>query len=130
MNLHGIVRNAIRTVNPDITATLLRSTGYTNVKGVQTPTYDVLAGQIQPQAASGKEIERMNNLAMQGIFRKVYMYGNWMGIVRADQKGGDILKFPQVPGAAVQDWKIVQVLETWPDWCAVMVILQTTVVTP
>lgn len=126
MNLHALVRSAIQTVNPDIPAQLLRNTGYsTGASGRQEPTYGTPEPvSIQAQAASGGEIERMNNLSMQGVFRKVYMYGNTQGIVRADKKGGDILKFPQVPGAPVQEWKVVEVSETWPDWCCVIVWLQ------
>jgi hypothetical protein len=131
MNLHAIVRGAIQTINPDTITTLLRSTGYTtDAASKQIPTYDTLSGPAQIQACSGKDIERINFLALQGIFRTVYLYGNWMGIVRADKKGGDVLKFPQVPGATVQDWKIVNVKETWPDWCSVIVQLQTSTVTP
>ncbi len=131
MNLHGIVRGVISAVNPDQTIALLRSTGYTtDAASKQIPTFATLTGPAQVQASSGKDIERMNNLNIQGIFRTVYLYGNWVGIVRADSKGGDILKFPQVPGAVVQDWKIVNVKETWPDWCSVIVCLQTTTVTP
>lgn len=131
MNLHSVVRGAIQIINPDTTATLLRSTGYaTDAASKQIPTYDTLSGPAQIQACSGKDIDRVNFLALQGIFRTVYLYGNWMGIVRTDKKGGDILKFAQVPGAAIQDWKIVMVKETWPDWCSVIVQLQTTITTP
>lgn len=125
MNLHGIVRGAITTVNPDIPATLLCSTGYTtDSSGERTPTFDTFTGDIQVQACSGKDIERTNFLNIQGVLRTVYDYGNWTGIVRVDEKGGDILQFPQVPGAAIQTWKVVIVKETWPDWCSFIVQLQ------
>lgn len=125
MNLHGIVRGAISAVNPDITMTMLRSNGYTtDSAGARTPVFVTLTGKGQVQAASGGTIQRMSNLGIQGVLRAVYLYGNWCGIVRADQKGGDVLQFPQVPGAAIQHWKVVEVTETWPDWSRVVVVLQ------
>lgn len=131
MNLHNIVRSAITSVNPDISATLLRSNGYTtDAAGKQIPAYLTFTGKIQVQGVSGKDLEHTDFLNIQGVLRTVYLRGNWAGVVRADQKGGDIMKFPQIPGTAVQDWRVVTIKETWPDWCSVIVWLQSTVVTP
>jgi len=131
VNLHAIVRGAITSVNPDIPATLLRSNGYvTGADGKQVPVFLSFSGKIQVQGVSGKDLEHTDNLNIQGVLRTVYLVGNWAGVVRADQKGGDIMKFPQVPGAAVQDWRVVSIKETWPDWCSVIVCLQSTVTTP
>jgi len=131
MNLHSLVRGAITSVNPDISATLLRSNGYvTGADGKQVPVFLSFSGCIQVQGVSGKDLEHTDYLNIQGVLRTVYLRGNWAGVVRADQKGGDIMKFPQVPGAAVQDWRVVSVKEQWPDWCSVIVWLQSTVTTP
>lgn len=131
MNLHSIVRGAITSVNPDICATLLRSNGYvTGADGKQVPVFLSFSGRIQVQGVSGKDLEHTDYLNIQGVLRTVYLVGNWAGVVRADQKGGDIMKFPQVPGAAVQDWRVVSIKETWPNWCSVIVWLQSTVTTP
>lgn len=125
MNLHGIVRSQISAVNPDIAATLRRSAGYTtDTDGTQIPAYTTLTGSIQVQAFGPSDLRHVGPLNIQGVLRKVYAYGNWMGVVRADQKGGDILTFPQFPFATVQDWKVITVFETWPDWCAIGVVLQ------
>lgn len=126
MNLHLAVRGVIPQVNPDIAATWKRSAGLyvTALDGTRTPGYDLIPVVIQAQAASGKDIERLNNLGIQGVVRKVYDYGNKQGIVRPDGRGGDFLMFPQVPGAPVQSWKITNVMETWPEWSAVFVVLQ------
>jgi hypothetical protein len=130
MNLHGIVRSAITSVNPDIQATLLRSDGYvTAAGGKQVPKFQMFSGKIQVQGVSAKDLQHTDFLNIQGVLRTVYLLGNWAGVVR-DQKGGDIMKFPQIPGAAVQDWRVVSIKETWPDWCSVIVNLQSTVVTP
>lgn len=124
MNLHGIVRTAINMVNPDLLAVLLRSSGYiTGVDGRQVPSFQSYRGKIQVQGTSREDLKHINDLNMQGVFRKVYILGNWAGVIRADQRGGDVLKFAQVPGTAIQEWRIVQVLETWPDWCSVLVCL-------
>lgn len=128
MNLHGVVRGAITSVNPDIQATLLRSNGYTTTaSGKQVPAYTTLTGPIQVQGVSAKDLEHTDFLNIQGILRTVYIKGNWAGVIRIDQRGGDIMKFPQVPGAVVQDWLVVSVKETWPNWCSVIVCLQATV---
>lgn len=128
MNLHGLVRGVVQSVNPDIAATYLQSTGSytTDAAGKRTPTYASSAVRIQVQAVSGRDIERLNGLGIQGVLRKVYDYGNQMGISRPDSKGGDLLQFPQTPGGAVQTWKVTSVAETWPDWSAVFVQLQVT----
>ena len=125
MNLHHIVRGAINAINPDITVGLQRSNGYTvDTDGSQIPAYITSSGLGQVQALGPADLKHVANANIQSVDRKVYLYGNWMGVVRADQRGGDILSFPQVPGAPVQQWKVVTVFETWPDWCAVGVVLQ------
>ncbi len=88
--------------------------------------YNTLTGMsIQVQAVSGRDIERMNGLGIQGVFRSVHLDGYWRGIVRVDQVGGDLMEFPEVPGGAVRTWKVTTVAETWPDWSRVIVVLQT-----
>ena len=125
MNLHGIVRGAITSVNADIRATLKRSTGYaTGADGTQTPTYATLSGMIQVQAMSQTDMQKTNFLNIQGTMRAVYMRGNWGGVIRTDQKGGDVLSFGETPNCPVKDWKVVQALETWSNWCKLAVVLQ------
>lgn len=129
MNLHGIVRGAITSINPDINATLLRSNGYTtDAAGKQTPAYLTFTGKIQVQGVNGKDLEHTDRLNIQGVLRTVYLRGNWAGVIRADQRGGDVLKFPQLPGATIQDWRVVNVAESWPDWTKAIVCLQTTII--
>lgn len=125
MNLHGLVRSAINTVNPDQLITLKRSNGYiTDKAGKQIPQYETLKGMAQIQAMSSSDLRHTDNLNIQGTMRAVYLQGNWCGVVRADQKGGDILEFGQTPNSPVQTWKVVSVVETWPDWSKVIVCLQ------
>lgn len=125
INVRGMANTAIQVVNANITIPLLRSKGYTvGANGKQVPTYDTLSGPAQVQALGPKDLQHVNALNLQNVSRKVYLYGNWMGVVRADEKGGDLLKFPQVPDGPAQDWKVVTVFETWPTWAAVGVVLQ------
>lgn len=127
LNLHSMVRGPIGVVNSDIAATLRRSTGYTTLPGgKQVPAYADTTGRAQVQALSASELKHINDLNIQGVLRKVYLYGDWGGPVRADATGGDLLVFPRVKGGANATWKIVTIFETWTDsgWCAVGVVLQ------
>jgi len=125
INLHAVVRPLITAVNADIPATLRRSDGYTTLPGgKREPKYIDSTGRIQVQALSSSELEFMNDLQAMGVKRKVYMYGDWGGPVRADQTGGDMLVFPY--RGTTSTWKIVTEFETWdgPGWCCVGVVLQ------
>ena len=136
MNLHGTVRGAITSVNPDIQVTWVASTGQsTSTAGKRTPGYAtpvVLRAQVQ--AVTGQDLRKYNFLQGQGVYRAVYLFGNKQAIVKVNQQGGDLLKFPQsqAPGTPVQTWLIRQVDETWTSdasqlggWCRVIVSLQT-----
>lgn len=125
MNLHGIVRGAVTAVNPDIDAVLHRNSGgyTTDAAGVRTPRFETMQGRIQVQGINGKDLQHINQLNLQGNLRTVYLFGNWFGVVRADAKGGDVLQFAE-SGGCVQDWRIVNVMETWPHWTKVIVCLQ------
>jgi hypothetical protein len=131
MNLHGIVRSAIGSVNPDHVALYLASQGATsNADFSQTPTYAVgvpVRIQIQPLDREGlKHVERLN---LTGVFRTVYMYGDTQGIVRVQAKGGDLLQFRTFQGEPVQNWKVFEVDGPWNvndgGWTKLYIVLQT-----
>jgi hypothetical protein len=134
MNLHGTVRGAIRSVNPDIPVSWLVSQAPTvNAAGKLSPSYAApvsITAQVQP--VKGSDLQKFNFLQGQGIFRVAYLFGNAQGIVRVDAKGGDLLKFPQsqAAGSPVQTWLVRVVDETWTmdasagGWCRVIVELQ------
>lgn len=128
MNLHGTVRGAITSVNPDVWATFQRSAGNTvNAAYKQVPAYaPAVQVRIQHQPLSAGEIKHADALNLQGVLRTVYMYGNTQGIVRPTQQGGDLLAFPLVPRGPTLNWLVVEVTETWPDWSCVIVALQAT----
>lgn len=121
MNLHQIVRGPITTVNPDVPGVLKVNSGFTTAPGgkrVQSYTdVDVMA---QMQELSSTDLKQVDAINVQGILRSVYLNGNFNGINRPDQKGGDILV---VNG---QQWLVVKVPELWPDWVKVIVCQQIT----
>lgn len=127
MDMHALVSGLIGVVNPFITAQLSKSTGYTTgPSGKRTPTYAAaVTVQIQVQALSAEQLQHLDGLNIQGVMRKVFLEGDWQGVFRPDAGGGDLFNFKSTPAApAAQNWKVVQVLETWPAWCSLAVQLQ------
>lgn len=120
MNLHGLVRGAITTVNPDETVTLSQSTGTTkNADFSLSPTYSTSGVGAQVQALTGKDLRQIEGLNLNGTLRKFYFFGEVDAIVRSAQKGGDL-----ITRSDESVWLVNQVLEQWPDWCAVVATLQ------
>jgi hypothetical protein len=125
MNLRGLVNKYTQITNKNIQINWIQSTGYTtNDAGKRVPTTITLTVQAQVQALSASDLKHVDGLNITGVMRSVYMYGNAAGVVRADQIGGDILVFPEVPCGNNRNWLITQVVETWSDWCHVIVTLQ------
>lgn len=126
MNLHSLVRGVITTVNPDSDVQWFASTGNAvSDTGKQTPIYAggiLLQGQIQP--APTAMLSKYDYLQAQGKYYTVYFYGREQAINRVENKGGDLLLFPEVPEGTIRTWLIVQVPEQWPDWCCVLCCLQ------
>ena len=120
MNLHQIVSGAIGVVNPLIPATLMRNASYaTDADGTQIPTYETISDvMIQVQSLSNDELRQLDGMNIQGNKNAVYLNGQWGGIVRVGQRGGDLLVFQG------QTWLAVIVLENWPDWTKLAVTLQ------
>lgn len=120
MNLHSLVSPLIGIVNPPITVQIRRSTGYTrNPDGTRTPTYsDIATVKAQKQPLQYNDLMMTDGLNLQGERCKMYLQGDWDGIVRADQKGGDIITCPD--GST---WLVAVQAENWGDqsgWTAVI----------
>jgi len=123
MNLHGIVSGSIARVNPFIDASLKRSTGSTTgADGQRTPTYTTLTGKIQVQGVNAKDREYLQSQNQQEVLRTVYLLGNWAGIIRTDQTGGDVITFSE--DGKTYNWKCITVKDKWPDWTSVIVAQQ------
>lgn len=131
MNLHSIVRGAITSVNLDITAQYLASTGPTsNADFSRTPGFAApVPVRCQVQPLSRGDLKLVEKLNLQGVFRSVFMFGNPQGIVRVLAQGGDLLQFPPFRGQAAQTWKIVAVDGPWNveqgGWTKLIICLQT-----
>ena len=126
MDLHGLVRDQIQVVNADTEAVVRRSIGYTTAAdGKRIPGYcEPVPIRIQVQELSSPELAQVNAMNIQGVLSAVYLPGNWSGIIRGEQKGGDILEYPETPGGEVKTWLIVHVLERFADWTKVVCVLQ------
>ncbi|GMG89664.1 hypothetical protein Cmtc_08840 [Cupriavidus sp. TKC] len=129
MNLHGIVSGVIGAVNPHVPATLQRNgQPVTAPDGGRTPTYTTSTEIVQVQALSAREIQHLDGLNITGVLRKVYLNGDWRSVYRPGNQGGDRFQFAAAAPVPVNlqgtTWLVVQVLETWPDWCSLAIQLQ------
>ncbi|HGS6874201.1 TPA: hypothetical protein ACMEVV_001211 [Klebsiella quasipneumoniae subsp. quasipneumoniae] len=122
MNLHSIVRSAISAVNPRVEAQIYRSIG-----PIKNPDYSTSPGfappvtmMVQKQSLSQEDIRHMDNMNIQGVLVSIWTDGNWCGINRDRQQGGD--KF--IIGDEI--WLVVAVPENWPDWTRVIACQQLT----
>lgn len=122
MDLRGIANSVSSCVNPNEIVTVERSTGYTIGDGRrQVPTYAApVTGPAQIQALDGDDLKQIEGLNVQGVMRAIYLRGSLAGVVRPDQKGGDIIKRK----AGSETWLVVKVLESWPNWTKAVIVLQ------
>lgn len=124
MNLNALVSSVVEAVNPATIATYQQSTGSTTAAdGGRTPTYgDPSNVTVDVQAMSYKDLIQVQGLNLNGEKRSVYVSGDWRGVARASQQGGDIITMPDNTV-----WLVVQVLENWfstAGWAKVAVVLQ------
>lgn len=127
MNLHAIVGPIVAAINPFLPVTLQVSTGSTiTADGTRVPTYAApVVVQAQVQALTYRDIVQIEGLSLQGTRRAIYLMGDVEGLVRSQDKGGDLISFPD--GSV---WLVAMVLEEWgaagsPDvWVKVVVTLQ------
>jgi hypothetical protein len=119
MDLNFLANSAITSVNPNITATLKQSTGYTtSSSGKRTPAYATTTGDIQVQGMSAQDLKHTDGLNLSGVLRHVWFEGDWESVVRKGAKGGDLMIFDG------DTWLVVHVMETWADWSSVIIQLQ------
>lgn len=125
VNLRAIANAATRTINPNVTAMLYRSTG--SVKAAdfsRTPVYSSQSITLQVQALSFGDLRQAEGVNLQGTRRTIFVNGTIAGIIRPAQKGGDIVVFPPnlLPEGPV--WLVAMVSEQWPDWVKFIITLQ------
>lgn len=125
MNLRSIANGAIRGINNNQSILWKRSTGYAvNSDYSRTPTFEEVAIEANVQAVSGKLLEHVSAMNIQGVVRSVYLSGNALGVSASGVRGGDILRFSEFFGEGTKEWKVVHVVETWDTWSHVIVVLQ------
>ncbi len=112
MNLHQIASQYTSAVNPWITATIQVSTGFTTDENfIRVPSYAApVTAQVQMQSLTYQDLQQIDGLNIQGERRAMYLNGAWNGLVREDQKGGDLITLPN--GTV---WLVAMVLEDWSD---------------
>jgi hypothetical protein len=121
VNLHGLAVGVISAVNPLEQIVVLRSTGQTTQPdGKRVPQYaDPTPVFAQVQSLTADDLRQIDGLNLQGVKRAIYINGRTDGIIRRDQKGGDLV----IRSDGVT-WLNVHVLEYWPDWCKFVVTMQ------
>lgn len=130
MNLHGIAGAYVSAVNPAVACSVQISTGTTTDSSYKrSPSYAApitVEGQVQPMTY--RDLQQVDALNLQGTKRSIYLTGNVQGLVRKDNKGGDLITMPNG-----DVWLVVMVLEDWlhdagdpnePGWVKVAAVLQ------
>ncbi|CAI3933421.1 hypothetical protein [Commensalibacter communis] len=119
---HDIVHRIISIVNPNVTALVKKSKGFSvGQGGVQIPLYeDSKEITVQVQSAEGVELTHVDNINMQGERKIVFSSEQLYGIDRVRGLGGDLLEFYG------RKWLVVKRIEGWEGskWCKVLVIAQ------
>lgn len=119
MNLRGIANGLTSTINPNVAGVFQVNTGFTTLPGgKRVPSYNSVDVTVQLQELSSTDLRQIDAINIQGILRSAYLNGNFNGVNRPEQKGGDILMIGQ------EKWLVVKVPELWPEWCRVIINLQ------
>lgn len=79
----------------------------------------IVPGQIQP--VGWRDIQMMDGLNLQGTRNKIWFYGRFDGLIRVDNKGGDLVIDPEG-----KIYLVAMVAEQWGlnEWCSVYATLQ------
>jgi hypothetical protein len=121
MDLRGIANSVSSQINPNVSVSVRRSTGYTidPTTRKQVPGYaTAVTGFAQIQALDGDDLKQIDGLNLQGTLRALYLRGPLAGVIRPEGKGGDMIDI------GTQQWLVTKVLETWPTWTKVCIVLQ------
>lgn len=119
MNLRGIANSLTSNINPNVTGVFQVNTGFTTLPGgKRVPSFNSVDVTVQLQELSSTDLRQVDSVNIQGILRSAYLNGNFNGVNRPEQKGGDILMI------GTEKWLVVKVPELWADWCRVIINLQ------
>lgn len=134
MNLRSIANVATRAINPNVVATLYRSTGYTSASDYrQVPSYaDPETITVQVQALTQDELAHLNNLNISNGQASLYANTQLSSVDRQAQSGGDKIVFGTDAATPAnlrgQTWLVVALLEGWAGagWCKAAITTQMT----
>jgi len=120
MDLRGLANSVASSVNPNVSVSVQRSTGYTvDAAFRQVPAYAAaVVGPAQVQALDGNDLKQLDGLNIQGTMRAIYLRGALAGVIRPEGTGGDLVTI------AGDVWLVVKVLESWPSWTKAAIVLQ------
>lgn len=108
LNLHALVRPLITAVNPDQTVVVLQSAGFEIADYAQRPVWKAaVAAQAQPQPVPDKALQFLVQQRQNSLWQDFYLEGEWNGLRRAKEQGGDLLYWDGF------EWQVDQVLERW-----------------
>lgn len=132
INLRSMANRLTSGVNPNVTATLLVSTGYaTDASGLQVPTYAAPETvTLQVQALTQKELQHLDKLNITNGQAGVFVDRQLNSANRSTGSGGDVFQFPDSPSIPTDlrgsEWLVVAVLEGWPGsgWCRAAITRQ------
>lgn len=75
---------------------------------------------VQLQPLSRGDLQHVDGMNLQGLFKSIHVDGNFYGTNREKVKGGDLFII------GTETWLVIEPLELWPDWCRLLVQLQVT----
>ena len=120
-NLRAIANGAITSVNPNLPAVLKLNDGYTtDATGKRKSGYSEHPVTVQTQTLSTQDLSLFEGLAQQGTLLYAYVTGQFHGLRRQSGKGADKLVFTAYGETETTEWLVKQVVESWPDWCKVL----------
>lgn len=97
MDLNAIVSPALEGLNPSVVGTVLVSTGSTTAAGgKRTPSYRTVAGvPMRLQPLTYRDLAQVDGLNLNGTKRAIYFPRRVEGIVRPENRGGDLVIVPK-----------------------------------
>lgn len=126
-NVRTLANNTIQTINADVPATLMISTGNTTDPTTykQVPVYDSSPAMAQVQPVTTGDLRQLDALNIQGAEKVIYLNGVAAAINRVKKYGGDLIIFADGLVPEGNTWLVKANLEQWGGtWCKVAVVLQ------
>lgn len=108
INLHALARPLITAVNPDQPVVVLQSAGFAVQDYEQHPLWaPAVRVMAQPQPVPDRALQFLLQQRQNTIWQDFYLFGDWQGLSRASERGGDLVYWDGY------EWQVDQVLERW-----------------